>query len=99
MHILASPAGVHALLSASQSESTMTITPKVAQTYAGQVVRISRALVSFRKHTAGKMYASAVAETPPVISRVTPRSQVMSDTVAMQVRVSLWMALKEECAH
>ena len=41
------------------------------------------------------MYASAVAETPPVISRVTPRSQVMSDTVATQVYVSLWMAKKE----
>jgi len=76
----------------------MTIAPKAAQTYAGQVVRISRELVSFRKHTAGKMYASAVAETPPVISRVTPRSQVVSETVVMQVRVSSWMAMKE-CAH
>jgi hypothetical protein len=44
------------------------------------------------------MYASAVAETPPVISRVTPRSQVMSETVVMQVRVSSWMAMNE-CAH
>jgi hypothetical protein len=61
----------------------MTSAPKAAHTYAGSVVRISRALVSFKKHAAGKMYASAVAETPPVISSVTPRSQVMSDTVVM----------------
>lgn len=81
MHILASPAGVHALPSASASESTMTSTPKATQAYAGRVVRRSRALVSFRKHAAGKMYASAVAEIPPVISSVTPRSHVMSDTV------------------
>lgn len=34
------------------------------------------------------MNASAVAETPPVISSVTPRSQVISDTVVMPARVS-----------
>jgi hypothetical protein len=59
----------------------MTSAPKATQAYAGSVVRRSRALVSLRKHAAGKMYASAVADTPPVISSVTPRSHVMSDTV------------------
>ena len=62
----------------------MTSAPKATQTYAGIVVRRSRELVSFRKHAAGKMYASAVADTPPVISSVTPRSHVMSDTVGRQ---------------
>lgn len=37
--------------------------------------------VSLRKHAAGKMKARAVAETPPVISSITPRSQVTRDTV------------------
>lgn len=59
----------------------MTSAPKATQAYAGIVVRRFRELVSFRKHAAGKMYASAVADTPPVISSVTPRSHVMSDTV------------------
>lgn len=59
----------------------MTTTPKATLAYAGRMVRRSRALVSFRKHAAGKMYASAVADTPPVISSVTPRSHVKSDTV------------------
>ena len=86
MHILASPAGVHALPSASASESTMTSTPKATQAYAGIVVRRSRELVSLRKHAAGKMNASAVADTPPVISSVTPRSHVTSDTVGRQIR-------------
>jgi hypothetical protein len=81
MHNLASPAGVHAFPRASARESTMTSAPKATHIYAGRVVRISRALVSFKKHAAGKIYASAVAETPPVISSVTPRSQVTSDTV------------------
>jgi hypothetical protein len=65
----------------------MTSAPKATQAYAGIVVRRSRELVSFRKHAAGKMYASAVADTPPVISSVTPRSHVMSDTVGRQVRL------------
>ena len=39
-----------------------------------------------RKNAAGKMYASAVADTPPVISSVTPRSHVTSDTVGRKVR-------------
>jgi len=73
------------LPSASASESTMTSTPKVMQAYAGRVVRRSRDLVSLRKHATGKMYASAVADIPPVISSVTPRSHVMSDTI-VQVR-------------
>lgn len=85
MHILASPAGVHAFWSASASESTMTSTPNATDAYAGSVVRRSRALVSFRKHAAGKIYASAVAETPPVISSVTPRSHVMRDTGSRSV--------------
>ena len=90
MHILASPAGVHAFWSASASERTMTSTPNATDAYAGRVVRISRALVSFKKHAAGKIYASAVAETPPVISSVTPRSHVMRDT---ESRVScVWRA-------
>ena len=80
MQILTSPAGVHAFPRARTSESTMTSAPKVTHTYAGRVVRISRALVSLRKQAAGKIYASAVAEIPPTISSVTPRSQVMSDT-------------------
>lgn len=80
MQILASPAGVHAFPSASASESTMTSTPNATHAYAGRVVRRSRVLLSFRKHAAGKIYASAVAETPPVISSVTPRSHVMRDT-------------------
>jgi hypothetical protein len=88
MHNLASPAGVHAFPSARVSESSMTIAPKATQAYAGSVVRMSRALVSFKKHAAGKMNASAVAETPPVISSVTPRSQVISDTVVIPARVS-----------
>jgi len=33
------------------------------------------------------MYASAVAETPPVISRVTPRSQVINATASRSVLV------------
>ena len=65
----------------------MTSTPKATQAYAAIVVRRSRERVSFSKHAAGKMYASAVADTPPVISSVTPRSHVMSDTVGSQVRL------------
>lgn len=37
--------------------------------------------VSLRKQAAGKMKARAVAETPPVISSITPRSQVTRETV------------------
>ena len=80
MHILASPAGVHAFPSASTSESTRTSSPNTTHAYAGRVVRRSRALVSFKKHAAGKIYASAVAEIPPVISSITPRSHVIRDT-------------------
>jgi hypothetical protein len=58
----------------------MTSTPNATHTYAGRVVRRSRVLLSFRKHAAGKIYASAVAETPPVISSVTPKSHVTRDT-------------------
>ena len=51
MHILASPAGVHALPSASASESTMTSAPKATQAYSGIVVRRSRELVSELEET------------------------------------------------
>jgi hypothetical protein len=98
MHILASPAGVHALPSASASESTMTSTPNATHTYAGSVVRRSRVLLSFRKHAAGKIYASAVAETPPVISSVTPRSHVMRDTGGVCMR-QLCAAVRSMDAH
>ena len=68
----------------------MTSAPNATQAYAGIVVRRSRELVNLRKHAAGKMYASAVADTPPVISSVTPRSHVMSDTVGRQVSEVAW---------
>lgn len=90
MQILGSPAGVHAFWSASASESTRTTTPNATHTYEGRVVRRSRALLSFRKHAAGKIYASAVAEMPPVISSVTPRSHVMRDTGCVCQLVVLW---------
>lgn len=43
--------------------------------------------VSLRKQAAGKMNARAVAETPPVISSMTPRSQVMRETEVYGVNV------------
>ncbi len=102
MQILGSPAGVHAFWSASASESTRTTTPNATHTYEGRrVVRRSRALLSFRKHAAGKIYASAVAEMPPVISSVTPRSHVMRDTgfVSVSCAVVARRRMDEMCAH
>jgi len=59
----------------------MTLTPNITHTTAGSFAREyhgDRGSVSLRKHAGGKMNASAVAETPPVISSMTPRSHVMS---------------------
>lgn len=50
--------------------------------------------MSLRKQAAGKMKARAVAETPPVISSMTPRSQVIRETVIQVIgygAVLVWM--------
>jgi hypothetical protein len=83
-------AGVHALPSARASESTMTSAPNATQAYAGIVVQRSRKLVSFKKQATGKMYASKVADTLPVISSVTPRLHIISDTVGRQASEVGW---------
>ena len=61
-----------------------TTTPKDAHATAGSFEREyqgSWGAESLMKHIAGKMKASAVAEAPPVISSMTPRSQVTRATV------------------
>lgn len=108
IQIFAFPSGVHTFRSARPSDNTITSTPNITHTYAGNFLLECHACfgfcgprlgedgdagmveeeegngledVSLRKQAAGKMKARAVAETPPVISSMTPRSQVTRDTV------------------
>jgi hypothetical protein len=83
MHIFASPSLVQVLPRAMNKESVITTIPKAPHTAAGSFLRLYHGVEgddSLRKQAAGKMNASAVAETPPVISNITPRSQVIIAT-------------------
>lgn len=59
-----------------------TTTPNAAHAYAASFcgARVGVSLLSLIKHRAGNIYARAVADTPPVISSITPRSHVARDT-------------------
>jgi hypothetical protein len=81
MHNFASPSTVHIFLNAIQRLIVITPTPNVTHAMGGVLVRqFPVREESLRKHAGGKMKASAVAETPPVISSITPRSHVIRDT-------------------
>jgi len=80
---LALPSGVHVFPSARYNEMVMTVTPNAAHAYAANFVRLYHGAlrsVNLIKQHAGKMNARVVAETPPVISSMTPKSQVTSAT-------------------
>jgi len=76
--------GCHVFPNARNKLIDITVTPKVAQIILGNFVLLLHfafGSTSFKWQAAGKMNASAVADTPPVISSITPRSQVMRETV------------------
>jgi len=89
MQIFASPSGVQTFPRAMNNDKVITTTPKVTHIDAGSLLRLCHGVEgddNLRKHAAGKMKASAVAETPPVISNITPRSQVIIATGSMVSR-------------
>jgi len=89
--------GCHVFPRARKSEMIMTRVPKVAHMIEGSLDRLYHGdlwSMSFRWQTAGKINARAVAETPPVISSMTPRSQVMRATAREERRMAV---VKKRC--
>lgn len=80
---MALPSGVHVFPSARYNEMVITVTPNAVHAYAANFVRLYHGAlrsVNLIKQHAGKINARVVAETPPVISSMTPKSQVTSAT-------------------